>query len=90
MNAGMEPGYPEGLSGENIPLSARIMALADVYDAIISRRVYKDPIPHEEAVEIIRAESGRHFDPAIVKAFLELEDRFKAISESFRDDFSSK
>ena len=80
-------GYPEGLAGENIPVSGRLMALADVYDAIISRRVYKDPLPHAKAVEIIRAESGKHFDPVIVEAFLELTDRFKAISETFLDDF---
>lgn len=78
-------GYPEGLAGENIPVAARLMAMADVYDAIISRRVYKDPIPHNEAVEIIRSESGRHFDPAVAKTFLELADRFKTISDTFRD-----
>ena len=81
-------GYPEGLSGENIPVSARLMAIADVYDAIISRRVYKDPIPHDEAVEIIRAEAGKQFDPVIVEAFLNLADRFKLISETYRDDFN--
>ena len=80
-------GYPEGLAGQHIPVSGRLMALADVYDAIISRRVYKDPIPHVEAVEIIRAESGKHFDPVIVEAFLDLADRFKAISETFLDNF---
>ena len=64
-------GYPEGLAGKNIPVAARLMAMADVYDAIISRRVYKDPIPHKDAVEIIRAESGRQFDPAVVETFLE-------------------
>ena len=78
-------GYPEGLSGESIPLSARLMALADVYDALISRRVYKDPIPHERAVEIIREESGKHFDPVIVAAFLEIADLFKEIAKTFRD-----
>ena len=78
-------GYPEGLAGKNIPVAARLMAMADVYDAIISRRVYKDPIPHKDAVEIIRAESGRQFDPAVVETFLELADRFKAISDTLRD-----
>ena len=78
-------GYPEGMAGEDIPVSARLMAMADVYDAIISRRVYKNPIPHEEAVEIIRAESGKQFDPAVVDAFLELADHFQSISEEHHD-----
>ncbi|MDR3573855.1 MAG: two-component system response regulator [Anaerolineaceae bacterium] len=78
-------GYPKKLSGDKIPVSARLMALADVYDALISRRVYKDPIPHTAAVSIIKAESGRHFDPAVVDAFLTLADRFKDISETYRD-----
>ena len=80
-------GYPQGLAGNAIPLSARLMALADVYDAIISRRVYKDPIPHAAAVEIIREESGQQFDPTVVQAFLELADRFREISETFRDEW---
>jgi len=78
-------GYPEGLAREAIPVSARIMALVDVYDAIISRRIYKDPIPHDDAVKIIRGEAGKHFDPVIVESFLERADRFKEISETFRD-----
>jgi putative two-component system response regulator len=80
-------GYPEGLSGADIPIAARLMALADVYDALISRRVYKDPIPHAAAISIIQAESGQHFDPDIVAAFLDLADRFKAISETYKDNF---
>ena len=80
-------GYPENLAGEQIPVSARLMALADVYDAIISRRVYKDPMPHENAVEIIREESGQQFDPVVVQAFLTLADRFREISETFRDEW---
>ena len=80
-------GYPENLAGEQIPVSARLMALADVYDAIISRRVYKDPMPHENAVEIIREESGKQFDPGVVQAFLTLADRFREISETFRDEW---
>ena len=67
--------------------SAALMALADVYDAIISRRVYKDPMPHENAVEIIREESGQQFDPVVVQAFLTLADRFREISETFRDEW---
>ena len=79
-------GYPDGIHGEAIPVSARLMAIADVYDAIISRRVYKDPIPHEQAVEIIRGESGKQFDPVVTAAFLDLADRFREISGTFRDD----
>ena len=79
-------GYPEGLAGENIPLSGRLMALADVYDALISQRVYKDPIPHEIATNMIVAESGKQFDPAVVVAFLELTDRFQEIARTYRDE----
>lgn len=63
-------GYPQGLAGESIPLCARIMAIADVYDALTSKRCYKDALPQEEAVEIIREESGTHFDPNLVSVFL--------------------
>jgi len=66
------------------------MALADVYDAIITRRVYKDPIPHDEAVAIISAESGKQFDPVVVNAFIELAGHFKVISETFQDAFPVK
>ena len=79
-------GYPRGLSGEDIPISARLMALADVYDAIISRRIYKDPIPHEKAVQMIMAEKGAHFDPDVVDAFVAIQDEFKIIAEKFADD----
>ena len=64
-------GYPEGLAGEDIPLAARIMAIADVFDALISERCYKKPIPLEEAYAIIRSEAGSHFDPALAKVFLD-------------------
>lgn len=67
-------GYPEGLKGENIPLSARIVALVDVYDALTSKRPYKLPWPHQKAVDLIREESGRHFDPKVVDAFLRLDE----------------
>lgn len=80
-------GYPEGLSGEAIPISARLMAVADVYDALISRRLYKSAFSHEAAVEIIRNGSGNHFDPLIVDCFLEDVDEFKRIAEEFADDF---
>ena len=75
-------GYPNALKKEEIPLSARIMALADVYDALISKRVYKDGFTHEKAKEIICEGSGSHFDPKIVKAFLDIEDEFLAIKQA--------
>ncbi len=78
-------GYPEGLAGEAIPLSARLMAVADVYDALISRRVYKAPMSHEQATEIIVAGRGRHFDPDISDAFVVLEQQFRTISIRFAD-----
>ena len=75
-------GYPRGLKGEEIPMAARIVALADVYDAITSKRVYKSAEPHEVAKGIIVNDSGTHFDPTVVKAFLEIEDSFRQISLS--------
>jgi len=78
-------GYPQGLAGEAIPISARLMALADVYDALISRRVYKENMSHEQAVAIIVAGRGKHFDPDVVDAFLAIQDEFKAIAARFAD-----
>ena len=78
-------GYPQGLAGDAIPLSARLMAVADVYDALISRRVYKEPMPHEQAVAIITEGRGRHFDPDMVDAFLAIQHDFRAIADRFRD-----
>jgi len=78
-------GYPEGLAGERIPLSARLMAVADVYDALISRRVYKEAVPHERAASIIREGRGTHFDPDIADAFLAGEEQFRAIAAEFAD-----
>lgn len=78
-------GYPEGLSGDDIPISARLMAVADVYDALISRRVYKQAMSHEKAVSVIKEGRGTHFDPDMVDAFLELEQEFKKIAEAFAD-----
>lgn len=72
-------GYPSQLSGEAIPLSARIMAIADVYDALVSERTYKAAVSHEEAREIIVKLSGSHFDPYIVEVFLAVEKQFKEI-----------
>ena len=79
-------GYPEGLWGERIPLSARLMAVADVYDALISRRIYKPALPHEQAVTMIREGRDQHFDPDIVDAFLECTEQFRAIAARFADD----
>lgn len=78
-------GYPQGLAGEAIPVSARLMALADVYDALISQRVYKKGMPHEQAVDLIREGKGQHFDPDMVEAFLEITDEFQAIAAQFAD-----
>jgi putative two-component system response regulator len=78
-------GYPEGLAGDNIPISARLMALADVYDALISRRVYKEGMSHEKAISIIVESAGTHFDPDIVNAFVELQDEFSAIAQRYSD-----
>jgi putative two-component system response regulator len=78
-------GYPEGLRGDAIPVSARLMALADVYDALISKRVYKPAFPHEKAVAIIREGRGKHFDPDVVDVFLMIEGQFRAIAGRFAD-----
>lgn len=78
-------GYPQGLAGEAIPLSARLMAVADVYDALISRRPYKKPWTHADAVAHIQKESGTHFDPDVVAAFTTLAPRFAEIAAQFRD-----
>lgn len=78
-------GYPEGLSGDNIPISARLMALADVYDALISRRVYKDPIPHDQATQIILEGKNKHFDPDMVDAFIAIQAQFQTIASSYAD-----
>lgn len=76
-------GYPTGVSGDDIPLPARIMAVADVYDALVSKRVYKNAMEHDIAAAIIRDESGTHFDPRVVEAFIQLEDDFKKVREVF-------
>ncbi|MDG3088201.1 HD domain-containing phosphohydrolase [Vibrio hannami] len=78
-------GYPNKLSGDDIPLSGRLMALADVYDALISKRVYKPAFSHEKAKEIILEGSGTHFDPAVVQAFLSVESSFIAIADKHKD-----
>ncbi len=78
-------GYPDGLAGQAIPLSARLMAVADVYDALISRRPYKQAFPHEAAMRHITDASGGHFDPDVVRALLAIEDRFQHIADTWRD-----
>jgi len=78
-------GYPDRLAGEAIPLPARIMALADVYDALITPRIYKPPLAHTEAVEIIRAGRGTQFDPNLVQVFEGLHESFARIALQFRE-----
>lgn len=78
-------GYPLGLRGENIPLSGRLMAVADVYDALISKRSYKAPMSHEAALEIIRSGAGKHFDPDLVTAFLAIHETFRNIALTYAD-----
>jgi len=78
-------GYPKGLAGDDIPLSARIVALADVYDALTSKRVYKSAFTHEEAIKIIVSERGRQFDPDVVDAFMARNKDFSAIRKKLED-----
>jgi putative two-component system response regulator len=79
----VDPGIGRPLQGKEIPLSARIVALADVYDALISRRCYKEPIPHEQARRMILDDSGKRFDPEVVKAFQRVEKDFIRVSREF-------
>ena len=81
-------GYPQGLAGDAIPVSARLMAVADVYDALISRRIYKAGMTHEAALEIMREGKGKHFDPDVLDAFLEIREQFRAIALAYADDDS--
>ncbi|WP_157271933.1 HD-GYP domain-containing protein [Azohydromonas aeria] len=83
-------GYPGGLAGEAIPLPARLMAIADVFDALISRRVYKAPMPMEQVREILAAERGRHFDPDLLDCFLAHYDEFCAIARRHPDEAGSE
>lgn len=79
-------GYPAGLAGEAIPLPARLMALADVYDALISRRCYKEPFSHAYAAAIIEEGKGKHFDPDVVEAFHAVEAGFQRIAATYVDE----
>lgn len=78
-------GYPHGLSGKDIPLSARLMAVADVYDALISERVYKPAFSHVKAMDIIIESSGTQFDPSIIDALIKTEDKFCNVAKMFSD-----
>ncbi|MBU0689786.1 MAG: HD domain-containing protein [Gammaproteobacteria bacterium] len=79
-------GYPFGLKGDDIPISARLMAVADVYDAVASRRVYKNAVLHDDVVKVIEEGSGKHFDPDIVEVFKKIKHEFAAVAEKFCDD----
>lgn len=83
-------GYPDGLKGENIPLSARIVAVADVFDALTSKRPYKEPFSIEKSLEIIEQSSGSHFDPKIVRAFLNAQDKIRCIHKDYAEINSFK
>lgn len=78
-------GYPQGLQGDQIPIAARLMALADIYDALITPRVYHSPLGHDEAVDIILRAKGTHLDPDIVDAFMEVKEQLHAIALSYAD-----
>jgi response regulator RpfG family c-di-GMP phosphodiesterase len=78
-------GYPNQLSGADIPISGRLMAIADVYDALISERVYKKAFSHEKAKSIILEGNGQHFDPELVDAFIAIEEQFVAIADKYRN-----
>ncbi len=82
-------GYPQGLKGDEIPMSARLMAVADVYDALISQRVYKAALPHDRAVQIVFQGRGTHFDPDMVDAFIGIQDEFMAIAQRFANSDSN-
>lgn len=81
-------GYPRGLSGAQIPLPARILALGDVYDALTSKRCYKEAFTHEKSRSMILKEEGKQFDPVIVRAFLDVEDEFISIRDRYQDEAS--
>lgn len=78
-------GYPQGLAGDAIPIAGRLMAVADVYDALICRRVYKSPMSHERALDVMREGRGKHFDPDVLDAFLGEHEEYHAIAEEYAD-----
>ena len=79
-------GYNKGLKGTEIPLSARIMAVSDVYDALRSKRTYKDGFSHEKSIDIIRSDSGSHFDPLLVDVFIQHQEEFRALYDSIKEN----
>ena len=79
-------GYPDGLKGNEIPLESRFMALSDVYDALVSKRVYKKAFSYENTIKIIIDGRGKHFDPILVDAFVEIQEQFKEIAETYSDN----
>jgi response regulator RpfG family c-di-GMP phosphodiesterase len=78
-------GYPQGLSGEDIPLAGRIMAVADVYDALTSKRPYKKPVRHEKAVAIMQRDSGTHFDPKLIEVFMQVHESFREVAIKYAE-----
>lgn len=82
-------GYPDGLKGEEIPIASRVVAISDVYDALVSKRIYKDSIEHDVAIQIISKGAGTQFDPTLISYFLEIADSFKCIAFANRDDLAS-
>ena len=78
-------GYPQGLAGDRIPVAARLMAIADAYDALTNRRVYREGVPHDLAVQQIFQQRASHFDPDMVDAFIEVQDEFLAIAQRYAD-----
>ncbi|WP_315850245.1 HD domain-containing phosphohydrolase [Campylobacter ureolyticus] len=78
-------GYPQGLKGDEIPIEGRLMAIADVYDALTSKRVYKEKFSYEKAENMIISESGTHFDPTLIKAFIDLKSEFRKIAQKYED-----
>lgn len=80
-------GYPRGLKGDQIPLSGRLMAIVDVYDALTSKRVYKDALTHEAALKIIEEERGRHFDPSVVDAFLDASEDIRHVARQYEQEY---
>jgi len=82
-------GYPQGLSGAKIPLAGRITAIADVFDALTSKRPYKEPFSQEKSYAIIREGLGNHFDPDVVDAFFSIEEEILSIKEKYKDEQES-
>ena len=83
-------GYPRGLKGNSIPLSGRMMAVADVYDALISRRVYKEPFSHSQSVSVMKEGRATHFDPVLLDCFLEIHESFREIASRYTENEEEK